>query len=420
MQPQGQPTPPGPQYGGPNYPGPGYGQPNQGPGDGYPPAYGQASPPPYSQPSPPPYGQGVPGPQGPQGPGGPQQPYGMYAPGPPPQPKKGSKLPIIIGAGVLALVLVGTLIGFAVTRGNDKTTTTGGGGGSSQAPVPAQADKPSDAVQSYLQALAAGDSQTALSFASTQPADTTFLTNEVLAVSNKLAPIADITVPVVDDEYAYTIKASYTRGGKKVNTAFSVQKDGDSWKLREAAYDLDLGSRLNKTLPMIINGVPVESDNIALFPGSYEFTTDTKNISYGKSNVVAIDSPSEYPRGLTKLEPTLTSTGEKAFTKALKASIKACMKSKKLKNPGCPNHVTKVSGTTPKEGTFKWSWDKDSLDNLKIRLDYSNPAIASASVFLSMKAEGDCKQGRCRITPWTSPKPSAKLTADKIKVVWKY
>ncbi|BAK33834.1 hypothetical protein MLP_08200 [Microlunatus phosphovorus NM-1] len=341
----------------------------------------------------------------------------MYAPGPP--PKKNSKLPIIIGAGVLALVLIGGLIGFAVLRGNDKPTTTGTTG-SSQAPVPVQADKPSDAVQNYLQALAGGDAQTALSYAATQPADTTFLTNEVLAASNKLAPIADITVPVVDDEYAYTIDASYTRGGKKVNTSFSVQKDGDSWKLREAAYDLDLSSRLNKTLPMIINGVTVESDSIALFPGSYEFTTSTKNISYGKNNVVAIDSPSEYPRGLTKLEPTVTSTGEKAFTKALEASIKACMKSKKLKNPGCPNHVTKVTGTTPKEGTFKWSWDKDSLDNLKIRLDYNNPAIASTSVFLNMKAEGDCKQGRCRITPWTSPKPSAKLTADKIKVVWKY
>lgn len=344
----------------------------------------------------------------------------MYAPGPPPQPKKGPKLGIIIGAGVLALVLIGSLIGFAVVRGKDNTATPSGGG-SGQTPAPAQADKPSDAVQGYLQALANGDAQAALSFASTQPADTTFLTNEVLAVSNKLAPIAAINVPVVDDEYAYTIDASYTRGGKKVNTSFSVQKDGDSWKLREAAYDLDLGSRLNKTLPMIINGVRVESGDISLFPGSYEFTTGTKNISYGKNDVIAIDSPSEYPRDLTKVQPTLTSAGEKAFTKALEASIKSCMKSKKLKNPGCPNHVTKVTGSvTPKEGTFKWSWDKDSLDNLRIRLDYENPAKATASPYLGMKAVGQCKQGPCSITPFTSATASANLTTDKIKIAWKY
>ena len=344
----------------------------------------------------------------------------MYAPGPP--PKKNTKLPIIIGAGVLALVLIGGLIGFAIIRsGNDKVASGGGGGGTSQSPVPVQADKPSDAVQGYLQALASGDAQTALSFAATQPADTTFLTNEVLAASNKLAPIADINVPVVDDEYAYTVNATYTRGGKKVNTSFSVQKDGDVWQLREVAYDLDLGSRLNKTLPMIINGVRVPSDSISVFPGTYQLTTGTKNISYGKTGIVAIDSPTEYPRGLTKLQPTVTKTGEKAFTKAVKDSIKKCMKSKKLKNKGCPNNVARVTGNvTPREGTFRWTWEKDSLDNMKVRLVYDNPAKATASVYLRMKAYGKCKEGACSITPFTSASPSANLTADKVQVTWKY
>ncbi|MFT4166718.1 MAG: proline-rich domain-containing protein [Microlunatus sp.] len=441
-QPHGQPSPAGPQYGGPEYQGPGYSQQPPAPSGGYPPAYGQASAPPYGQPTPPaPYGQPTPSPYGqptpppysqptpppvygqggPQGPGGPQPPYGMYAPGQPP-PKKKTKLPIIIGAGVLALVLIGGLISFAVLR-NNKTPTTGGTttGTSSQPPTPAPAAKPSDAVQGYLQALASGDAQAALSFAATQPSDNTFLTNEVLAASNKLAPIADINVPVVDDEYAYTVNASYTRGGKKVNTSFSVQKDGDIWQLREVAYDLDLGSLLNKTLPMIINGVRVQSDSISVFPGTYQLTTGTKNISYGSTGIIAVDSPTEYPRGLTKLSPKVTKTGEKAFTKAVKASITKCVKSKKLKNKGCPNNVARVTGNvTPREGTFRWTWEKDSLDNMKVRLVYDNPAKATASVYLRLKAYGKCKEGTCSITPYSSAIPSAKLTESKLTVTWKY
>ena len=59
------------------------------------------------------------------------------------------------------------------------------------------------------------------------------------------------------------------------------------------------------------------------------------------------------------------------------------------------------------------------LDNLKPRLNYDNPAVAEASVYLGMKAEGECKGGNCRITPYTSPKPAVNMTQDPLKVVWK-
>jgi hypothetical protein len=209
-------------------------------------------------------------------------------------------------------------------------------------------------------------------------------------------------------------------GKQAINTDFSVEKDGDVWKLRDVAADLDLQSKRAKTLPMLINGVTVETDKVLLFPGSYTFTTGNKNVDYGKSNTLVLKSPTEYPDGLSDIEPTLTSAGDKAFTNAVEDSVKKCMKSNDLKNPGCPNNVTKVTGNVkPKEGTFKWTYDKDSLDNMKPRLDYDNPAVAEASVYLSMKAEGDCTGGRCRITPFSAPKPSANMTQSPLKVVWK-
>ncbi|HYI52577.1 MAG TPA: hypothetical protein VEX57_01320 [Microlunatus sp.] len=402
----GQPTPPGQPYGGPGYSGPAYGQPT--PSGPYPP-YGQGGPP----------GPGGPqGPGGPGGPGGPQQPYGAYNPGGQP-PKKSKAVPIIIGAVVLALVVAAIGVGVALSRGGEEPVAGGGTGGTTSAP-PAEAKKASDAVQGYLEALAAGDAQAALAFASTAPTDTTFLTNEVLAASNKTAAISAINVPEVDDEYAYRVAASFSMGKQAINTDFSVEKDGDAWKLRDVAADLDLQSKRAKTLPMLINGVNVETDKVLLFPGSYTFTSGNKNVDYGKSSTLIVKSPSEYPDGLSDIQPTLTSAGDKAFTNAVEDSVKKCMKSKDLKNPGCPNNVTKVTGSVkPKEGTFEWSYDKDALDNLKVRLDYDNPAVAEAFVYLSMKAEGDCGDSRCRITPTTSPKPAVNMTQTPLKVVWK-
>ena len=80
-------------------------------------------------------------------------------------------MPLIIGGVVLALIVAAVGIGVAVSRsGDDPVATggTGGGGGTSSAP-PAEAKKASDAVKGYLDALAAGDAQAALAFASTAP-----------------------------------------------------------------------------------------------------------------------------------------------------------------------------------------------------------------------------------------------------------
>ena len=86
--------------------------------------------------------------------------------------------------------------------------------------------KPSDAVKSYLEALAAGQAATALSLGDDAPADTSLLTDAVLAQSNKLAPLTDINVPDVNDEYAYQVAASFKLGKQAVNENFSVAQIG--------------------------------------------------------------------------------------------------------------------------------------------------------------------------------------------------
>ena len=120
---------------------------------------------------------------------------------------------------------------------------------------------------------------------------------------------------------------------------------------------------------MIVNGVRAKTTKLRLFPGTYQFTTGSPNISWGDSGLLVIQSPSDYPSGVTDLRPKLSAAGEKAFVAAVTANVNKCLKSNKVKNPGCPNNVGRVSGgVTPKEGTFEWeATEKDALDSMEPR-----------------------------------------------------
>ena len=446
---QGGPSQGGPSQGGPYQGGPYQGGPDPGPGQQNP--YGPGGQAPYPSASgtpggPPPAGY----PGGPVGPGAPQQPYGApqppypaygqgplgpSGPGQPPnqpgQPaKKGfPKVLIIVGIVVLALIAGGittavVLSRSAQTAGPDPGTGSSGGPGASSAPP--IATKPSDAVKAYLEALAAGNAEAALALGDSAPSDTTFLTNEVLAASNKLAPITDINVPEVNDEFAYQVAASYKLGKQAVDENFSVTKAGDQWKLRDSFNDnIDMSFRSNRNLPLIVNGVQAKTLKLRLFPGAYEFTTGTDNVSWGEDSVLIVQSPSEYPRGLTDIKPTLTEKGEKAFRDAVKASIDKCLKSNKISNPGCPNNVDpkKINSTYKfKDGTIAWeaSRKNEAIEDMSIRLEYSNPSVASASIGLGITAEGDCDApgGKCSLYPTSSLQPRATMLTNPIKLTW--
>ena len=318
-------------------------------------------------------------------------------------------LALAVTGGVLLLNRGAPTAGTGPNTG-PSTAPTGGPGGSS-APL---AVKPSDAVKSYLEALAAGQAATALSLGDEAPADTSLLTDAVLAQSNKLAPLTDINVPDVNDEYAYQVAASFKLGKQAVNENFSVRKSGDVWKLADTTQDIDLSFSRSASIPMIVNGVRAKTTKLRLFPGTYQFTSGSPNISWGDSGLLVIQSPSDYPSGVTDLRPKLSAAGEKAFVAAVTANVDKCLKSNKVKNSGCPNNVGRVSGgVTPKEGTFKWeATEKDALDSMEPQLDYANESVARVSYLnLGLKATGQCDEGPCTLTQYTNFRPRANMLA---------
>jgi len=346
------------------------------------------------------------------GPGG---AMGPGAPGGPPANR--SRLLLIIGAAVLALIILG--VGAGVLINNRNTTASDPTDPTDPQSAPPAATKPSDAVKTYLEALAAGKADAALAMGDEQAADKTFLTDAVLADSITRAPITDINVPEVTDEYAYSIDASYKLGDQPVAEKYSVKKAGDTWKVRDAFAELNLTSTRAKTLPMSINKVAVKTDKIRVFPGSYVFTSGNKYVDYGKENILLLKSPSDYPSA-ADIQPTLTTAGEAAFEAAATAKLKTCLTPRDLTPDGCPNGVREASYQKVDKDSIRWKLDGDPLANVKPRLDYQNPAIAEAngSVVFKFSATGTSFDRPTRFSSDVTEyvKMTANMTQTPVKV----
>lgn len=375
-QPQGQPYP---------------GSAPSAPGADVPPAQ------PYgSQPYP---GQPLPGQAGPNqaGPGQPfpGQPYAgqpnpgqPYAPSPaapvPPSGSSGNKKLIWILAGSVAAVLViAMIVVFAVVRLNagNRGGTTGTGGGE------VKASSAEAAVQGYLEALAAGDAGTALGYADSAPADTSLLTNEVLAASNATAPITDIKVTKPASDYSPT-PATYVLGDQPVTTEFYTTKVGGAWKLRTVTREVSL--RGMNGVSLTLNGAAVSSDSATLFPGAYTLaaTNPYYTVAGGSFSVL---SPEDYTS--PNFELALSPTGLTTVRNAAQAKLASCVKQTSLAPKGC-GFAIRSAGSGATKAKWQISSGKNAMRSANFRLDYTDPTQAKAYTSVSLKVKGYNKAGK--------------------------
>jgi len=421
QQPTSQPSPYGnpgqqPTYGNPGQQ-PTYGRPGQpptGPATPYA-APGQAPQPGYGQPG---YGQPGYGPTGPTGPAG--------------TGGGRSKLPFVLGGGGLVLVIIIVVIIVAVVHAN-------GGGGTAVAPPPgtstggakssakAQAATASDAVQGYLNALAAGDATKALTYLSQQPSDASLMTDAVLKASDKAAPLTAINVPKVTDKYAFEVNASYKLGDRPVNAKFEIDDSSGHYLIDQGYAEIDL-TDVASGLPLTVNGVKAAADKIYLFPGSYQLATTAQYISLGSGANFLVQQPDDYPDIQPK--PQLTAAGQKIFQEKVKAAIDVCMKSTKL-NGGCGLKMAKTTyeGYKIKDGTVHRTLTADArsqIKRLKATLDYMHPTVAEDQDFdavINMSATVSTKSGVSSRGSLTGPGdqfawPEIDMSTKQLAVTW--
>jgi len=335
-----------------------------------------------------PSGFGKPGPdqpsfgygQSPYGPPSYAQP-GPYGPAPTGGTRSGGrrKLPFILGGGALAFVLVVVLIVVVVVHTVHRNRTEAGPAGETS--TSAQAEKASDAVHGYLDALAAGDSAKALRYLAEQPSDPSLMTDEVLQASLKTAPITAISVPEVTDKYAYQVSASYKLGDRLINARFDIDDSSGHYLIGKGYAEVDL-SYTAKGLPLTLNGVKVSADKVDLFPGAYELGTSAKYITLGSGGDFLVQQPSDYPT--IEAKPALTSEGQRLVKRKVTAAVNTCVASKKLK-AGCGLDLPpSVDGYRFKDGTVKRTLGagaRSKLKSIKPELDYSTPTLAEVDFY---------------------------------------
>lgn len=342
----------------PPYPGPAQPYPNQPyPGQGYPGQPYNAQPNPGQAYLPPP--GGMPG----------QPPTGM-------PPKRSNKTILLIGAGVIAVIIVIAVIVAMLP----KAAGPSGGG------LPAPAKSGTEAVKGYLEALAASDSAAALSYAAQAPTDTSLLTDEVLAASNAVTPITEIKVVEPATEFS-PITASYLLGDDNVTTEFYASNSSGSWKLESITRDIAIADM--NGIAATINGAPVQDTRITVFPGSYSLVP-TNNLYVVDGGAFVVTSPQDFTSYTMQLD--ISSTGQTKLRAAAQAHLKSCLKQTSLAPKGCGFSI-RANGTGAVKAKWSISSGKNAMKNAKFRLDLADPSRASAYTTVGLTVKGYNKSG---------------------------
>ena len=323
-------------------------------------------------------------------------------------PAKKNKLPLIIGAIVVVLVVLAGGIYYVYD-----SFGSGDDGGSA-----------SEAVKGYLEALSNGNAEVALSFSGDQPASKEFLTNDVLKKQIAEWPISDIRI-LNEDKTMESIGRGDVHvaakfGDKNSDATISVKKEGDKWQLAHAAIKLDMSTlsssenAARKTMTVFGKEISEESA-IYVFPGFLELGSTSPYVSVTNSKPLLLDAIGGYSSS-SFLQPkfALNADGTKAITKLLDAAYSSCSASRSLVPPApCP---VKISDRELVDGTVTWGQPDMSAVKLSDLDEYRMEVRISGEVHYEVSGKdsrGGTKRGT--LTSYLTG-ATADVSKDQVKL----
>jgi hypothetical protein len=203
--------------------------------------------------------------------------------------------------------------------------------------APRASNRADDAVRAYLQALAAGDSATAISVSAPTPTGP-FLTDDVLATQQRVAPLRDIVVSshagsgTRDD-----VDARYSFGARPVRTRIAVIKSHGQWRVQYGTVAVDV--RYARKIPgLLLWGQPLATDVVRVFPGPTRFTLADPDLALiNKDSTFATEPTVGW--GAPFLDVELSAGGRSRAITAAVGMLRSCQAAVRLEPAGCPQRA---------------------------------------------------------------------------------
>jgi hypothetical protein len=242
----------------------------------------------------------------------------MWGAPPPPGGRRRKPLIITLLAAVAVLAVVGVVMAIVMTTGNGAKKVGAGSAG--------------DVVKAYLEALAKGDADGALSLAEAQPASKKFLTPEMLKQQIDHWPIKNIAI--LDDSSKSghgaeaAVKAAADFGNTHSEGLIPLKRSDGVWKLQSATISIDTMTQILANGPatsLTILGKPLGQDRrLYVFPGYL----GVKSVRYLDVNAPPLLLESLIGDVATTLNVSysLNDAGRQAVNSALDTWIDGCLR----------------------------------------------------------------------------------------------
>ncbi len=271
---------------------------------------------------------------------------------PPQRNRKPLIITLVAGGAVLVVVVVIAVIALAGSGGHGGKTRTAG-----------------ETMQAYLEALARGDAEAALSYSDDQPGSREFLTDEILKKQIDHMPITGIKILGDDSSSAGSFGVSRVHVSAMFGTTVSddtvtMKKSGGRWKLDHAAIKIDLSrsgrDAALKTVTLFGKGVGESAAYV--FPGWLDVGSSNPHLKVS-SQPMLLNGFGYASFSLLNVDIGLSDKGEQALRDSIKDAVAKCTQSHALAPEGCPQGVSRYDAA---ENTVDWGMP--DLEPVKIQM----------------------------------------------------
>ena len=264
------------------------------------------------------------------------------------RPKSGSEKKLsqgaragIIAAGIIAVLVLIAVIVIPLSNRGAGDDFDGDAG---------SATTPEEFVEGYLNALAEGDAEEAMTYVYVSENRDDLLTDEVLSASLELGAIDDIEVGEASepDEYGdRDVLATFTVGGEEVSREFTVFRnkyDGDM-VIFDALESLVVPGL--EGMGLTANGENVPEGVAEVFPGVYELAIHFDGFVIDGDSTVTIGG-AQGDEQLLELRPKMSEETAATFRELVTTSLRECLAMKTLSTPTMPSRMSSADSARPR------------------------------------------------------------------------